>query len=92
MFVSQSSRDVLLAFSRDYLRGEGDLTRHLGYFGYTVSHVQSSLDEYNYAVTNLAGDLRDGLRLTSVPTFVTLFRVSVVCWAASNTLDADYCD
>jgi len=63
----QSSRDILLAFSRDYLRGEGDVTRHLSYLGYTVTHVQTVLDEYNYAVSNLATDLRDGLKLTSVP-------------------------
>jgi abnormal spindle-like microcephaly-associated protein len=62
----QSSRDLLLTFSRDYLRGEGDLTRHISYLGYTVCHVQSWLDEYDYAVTNLATDLRDGLKLTLV--------------------------
>ena len=62
----QSSRDLLLNFSRDYLKGEGDLTRHLSYLGYTVGHTQSWLDEYNYAVTILATDLRDGLKLTLV--------------------------
>ena len=63
----QSSRDILLAFSRDLLRGEGDVTRHLSHFGYVVTHVQTVLDEYDYAVSNLAVDLRDGLKLTSVP-------------------------
>lgn len=62
----QSSRDILLTFSRDYLRGEGDVTRHLSYLGYTVTHVQTALDEYDYAVSNLAVGLRDGLKLTSV--------------------------
>lgn len=57
---------MLLAFSRDYLRGEGDVTRHLSHFGYIVTHVQTVLDEYDYAVSNLAVDLRDGLKLTSV--------------------------
>ena len=31
--------------------------------GFAVSHVQQPLDEFNYAVTNLAVDLRDGVRL-----------------------------
>ncbi|EDV27588.1 uncharacterized protein TRIADDRAFT_53434 [Trichoplax adhaerens] len=59
----KSSRDLLLKLSREYLRGEGDIIRHLGQFGYNVTHVQTPLDEYNYAVTNLAVDLRDGVRL-----------------------------
>jgi len=63
----------LLAFSRDYLRGEGDVTRHLSYLGYTVTHVQTVLDEYDYAVSNLAVDLRDGLKLTSVPAVILMF-------------------
>ena len=61
---------MLLAFSRDYLHGEGDITRHLSHLGYVVTHVQTVLDEYNYAVSNLASDLRDGLKLTSVPAAV----------------------
>lgn len=60
----QSSKELLFQFSKDYLSGEGDITRHLGYLGYTVSHAQIPLDEFDYAVTNLAKDLRDGLRLT----------------------------
>jgi len=64
---------MLLAFSRDYLRGEGDVTRHLSYFGYIVTHVQTALDEYDYAVSNLAVDLRDGLKLTSVPVIAAFF-------------------
>lgn len=35
-----------------------------------MSHVQTLLDEYDYAVSNLASDLRDGLKLTYVPTVV----------------------
>jgi len=69
---------VLLAFSRDYLRGEGDITRHLSYLGYTVTHVQTVLDEYDYAVSNLAVDLRDGLKLTSVPAAVLVFLTKIM--------------
>lgn len=55
---------MLLSFSRDFLSGEGDLVKHLGFLGYKVSHRQTALEEVDYAVTNLAVDLRDGLRLT----------------------------
>ena len=64
----QASRDMLIAFSRDFLSGEGDVTKHLGYLGYHVSHQQRALDEYDYAVENLATDLRDGVRLVWVNT------------------------
>lgn len=59
----QSSRDLLLEFSRHYLKGEGDITRHLNYIGFSVTHVQKAIDEFDYAVLNLAKDLRDGIRL-----------------------------
>lgn len=38
----QSSREVLLSFSRKFLSGEGDITKHLQHLGYSVSHVQVS--------------------------------------------------
>lgn len=63
-FLSKASRDFLLNISRDFLSGEGDVTRHLSYLGYVVSYVQTPLDEFDYAVTNLAIDLRNGVRLT----------------------------
>ena len=60
----QSSRGLLLWFSREHLCGEGDITRHLHHLGYRVSHVQRPAEEYDYAVGSLARDLRDGIRLT----------------------------
>ncbi|KAM8883350.1 abnormal spindle-like microcephaly-associated protein isoform 2-T2 [Synchiropus picturatus] len=62
----KSSKDLLLAFSRDFLSGEGILPRHLGYLGLPVCHVQTPLDEFDFAVTNLAVDLRCGFRLARV--------------------------
>uniref|UniRef100_G1PWD7 Abnormal spindle-like microcephaly-associated protein homolog n=1 Tax=Myotis lucifugus TaxID=59463 RepID=G1PWD7_MYOLU len=59
----KASRDVLLAFSRGFLSGEGDLSRHLSWLGLPVSHVQTPLDEFDFAVTNLAVDLQCGVRL-----------------------------
>ena len=55
---------MLLEFSRDFLSGEGDLVKHLGLLGYRVKHKQTALEEFDYAVKNIAVDLRDGLRLT----------------------------
>ncbi|KAK2908196.1 abnormal spindle-like microcephaly-associated protein [Channa argus] len=62
----KTSKDLLLAFSRDFLSGEGILPRHLGYLGFPVSHVQTPLDEFNFAVKNLAVDLKCGIRLVRV--------------------------
>ena len=54
----------MISFSRDYFSGEGDITKHLSYLGYKVDHVQKAIDEFDFAVTNLAVDLKDGVRLT----------------------------
>ncbi|XP_051977861.1 abnormal spindle-like microcephaly-associated protein [Xyrauchen texanus] len=68
----KSSKDLLLAFSRDFLSGEGILSRHVSYLGLAVSHVQTPLDEFNFAVKNLAVDLRCGIRLVRVMELFTL--------------------
>ena len=60
----KASKDILLSFSRDLLTSEGDLVKHLSLLGYLVQHKQTALEEFDYGVTNLAVDLRDGLRLT----------------------------
>ena len=60
----QSTRSLLLAFSRDYLSGEGDICKHLTYLGFSPAFEQSALEEFDFAVKNLAIDLRDGIRLT----------------------------
>ncbi|KAL9988376.1 hypothetical protein ACROYT_G002814 [Oculina patagonica] len=67
----KSSRSLLLTFSREYLKGEGDVTKHLNFLGYSVTHSQRAIDEVDYAVKNIAIDLRDGLRLTRVAELLT---------------------
>ncbi|XP_038857683.1 abnormal spindle-like microcephaly-associated protein [Salvelinus namaycush] len=62
----KTTKDLLLSFSRDFLSGEGILPRHLGYMGLPVSHVQTPLDEFNFAVKNLSVDLKCGIRLVRV--------------------------
>jgi abnormal spindle-like microcephaly-associated protein len=46
------------------LSGVGDITKHLKSLGYVVTQRQTYLDEFEYAVTRLGKDLRDGIRLT----------------------------
>ncbi|XP_028918990.1 abnormal spindle-like microcephaly-associated protein, partial [Ornithorhynchus anatinus] len=67
----KSSKEILLAFSRDFLSGEGDLSRHLGFLGLPVSHTQTPLDEFEFAVTNLAVDLQCGVRLVRTMELLT---------------------
>lgn len=59
----KSNRDLVVALAGKILLGEGDIIRHLGYMGYAVDHRQIPLEEYAFRVTNLATDLRDGVRL-----------------------------
>ena len=67
----KSSKELLLTFSKDYLQGEGDVTKHLAYMGYTVKHKQTKLDEFDFAVTNFRVELRCGLRLARVAELLT---------------------
>merc|ERR1712227_246764 len=62
----KSSRELLLQFAKDYLAGEGDITKHLAYMDYVVFHKQTKLDEFDFAVTSIKTDLRCGVRLARV--------------------------
>ncbi|XP_026725115.1 protein abnormal spindle [Trichoplusia ni] len=64
--VCKESREIIIRFTRELIAGIGDITKHLRPLGYVVSHKQSYLDEYKYAVHNIAVDIRDGVRLTKV--------------------------
>ncbi|KAK0096791.1 hypothetical protein PV326_004426 [Microctonus aethiopoides] len=64
--INKDSRAILLTFSREVLSGVGDITKILRTHGYVVSHKQTYLDEYNYAVKDISSDLRDGVRLCRV--------------------------
>jgi abnormal spindle-like microcephaly-associated protein len=59
----KTSKEIILSFSRNMMKGEGDIVRHVGLFGYSLSFSQSYIDEFSYPVENLAVDLRDGVRL-----------------------------
>ncbi|XP_039739572.1 abnormal spindle-like microcephaly-associated protein [Pteropus medius] len=67
----KTSKEILLAFSRDFLSGEGDLSRHLSLLGLPVNHVQTPFDEFDFSVTNLAVDLQCGVRLVRTVELLT---------------------
>ena len=65
----KSSRDMAQTFCRDYMSGGvGDLNKHLGILGLKLSYVQTALDEYNFCVTSIAVELKDGAPAARPPT------------------------
>lgn len=62
----KSSRELLLALSRDVLHAEGDFAKHLSRLGIRVVSQQRPIEEIDFSVTNLAVDLRDGVRLAKL--------------------------
>jgi abnormal spindle-like microcephaly-associated protein len=62
---------VVSEFLQQRLVGEGNVLRHLELLGYRLGYAQSPLLEYPFAVSNLAVDLRDGLRLMKVAEVLT---------------------
>ncbi|XP_039753829.1 protein abnormal spindle [Pararge aegeria] len=64
--LCKESKEIIINFTKELIAGIGDITRHLRPLGYVVSHKQCYLDEYIYAVHNIAVDIRDGVRLTKV--------------------------
>ncbi|KAK3240251.1 hypothetical protein CYMTET_49902, partial [Cymbomonas tetramitiformis] len=59
----KSSSAVAYALLHDSMHGEGDLLRHVGFMGYKLTEAQGRELEYDYSVTSLALDMRDGARL-----------------------------
>lgn len=62
----KTSREILLRFSRDLLAEVGDVTKVLRGYNYVLTHQQTYIDEYEYEVTDIRQDLRDGVRLCRV--------------------------
>lgn len=61
---NKTSTAVVQALAQLLNPAAGNIIRSLNHLNYTVSHVQEPLEEYDYHITNLAVDLRDGVRLT----------------------------
>ncbi|EDV93118.1 protein abnormal spindle [Drosophila grimshawi] len=76
LFVKKSphkeTKEILQRFSSELLANLGDITRELRRLGYVLQHKQTFLDEFDYAFSNLAVDLRDGVRLTRVMEVILL--------------------
>jgi abnormal spindle-like microcephaly-associated protein len=62
---------VVMQFLHGRLVGEGNVGRHLELLGYKLAYSQSPLMEFPFAISNLAVDLRDGLRLIKVAEVLT---------------------
>jgi hypothetical protein len=64
----KSTRESIDVLSRDFISSDTNLLRRLKLAGYEPIYRQTSLDEYNYVITNnenkLFEDLKDGIRLT----------------------------
>lgn len=62
----KSSAAVLQALARLLLPTSGDIIKSLGHLDCQVSYVQKQLQEFDYRISNLAVDVRDGVRLTRI--------------------------
>lgn len=66
----------MLQFLHGRLVGEGNVLRHLELLGFRLGYTQSPLMEFPFAVSNLAVDMRDGLRLIKVAEALTGVRAA----------------
>ena len=67
----KSSSEMIHQFFDGVLSGGGDLLRQLRHINYSVQHTQSALEEYPFAVSNIATDLQDGVRLCKLAEILT---------------------
>lgn len=59
----KSTRELVTSFSNMFLSGEGAVLRHLLHLGYAPSYHQIPFSEFDWRISSLATDLRDGIRL-----------------------------
>lgn len=62
----KSSASILHQLSRLLLPSVGDILRPLGHLNYLPETSQHPLEEYEYEISNLAVDMRDGVRFCRV--------------------------
>ncbi|CAF0743451.1 unnamed protein product [Didymodactylos carnosus] len=62
----KSTKDTLDVISRDFISTDTNLLRRLKLAGFEPQYKQTSLDEYNYSISEkqLFDDLKDGIRLS----------------------------
>ncbi|GLT83252.1 hypothetical protein SLE2022_015520 [Rubroshorea leprosula] len=61
--IKSSCKMISDFLSSDVMHGEGNLLAHLVIIGYKVSYQQPPLVEFDFRVSDLFGDLQDGVRL-----------------------------
>ncbi|GMH66940.1 hypothetical protein TL16_g04548 [Triparma laevis f. inornata] len=67
----KSTKELLNVLCRDFLSGEGNVVKHLAQMGLKITYEQKFIDEYDFSVSNLAVDLRDGVRLCRMAELLT---------------------
>lgn len=67
----KSSMDMIHQFFDGVLGGGGDIAKQLRQIDYNVEHSQTALAEYSFGVSNLATDLKDGVRLCKLAEMLT---------------------
>jgi abnormal spindle-like microcephaly-associated protein len=78
--VHKTSTSVVRQLVRLMNPSVGDAIRALNHLGYSLNHSQYPLEEFEYEITNMAVDLRDGVRFTRLVELL-LYR------SASSVLD-----
>lgn len=68
----KETKDILLKFASAMIGNIGDVQKELRRIGIVLSHKQTYLDEFDYAVRSVAVDLRDGVRLTKVMEIIAM--------------------
>ncbi|KAF4556180.1 Hypothetical protein D9617_1g080550 [Elsinoe fawcettii] len=66
-----------------------NVPRKLAYLGYALDHLQSPLDEYEYRITNLAIDMRDGVRLARLLDILSKTRHEQLRSTAASQIQQD---
>lgn len=80
----KSTKKLLFQFCCDFMKGEGNIVKHLTRLGLEVLVEQSAKEELDFQITNIKVDLCDGIRLTrlaeilSGATLITKLRLPVV--------------
>ncbi|CAH1978424.1 unnamed protein product [Acanthoscelides obtectus] len=68
----KESKELLFRLAKEVVSSIGDITKFLKYLGYVVTHRQTYIHEFDYAVQHLGVDLRDGVRLTKLMEVILL--------------------
>lgn len=75
-----------MAFLKDRLSGEGDVMRHLASKGYRLGYEQDPRAEFVFGVSNLAVDLRNGMRICKLVELLS----GECCAAPGHTFHAEH--